>query len=292
MAEPDLRVLSFGGGHQSTTLHLMSDAGEIERLDLSIFADTGWEPADVYEHIAWVESVSSIPIHRVSIGRNLRDDTVNWQQHEGRSAISIPAFILNTDGSKGMIQHRQCTHQYKIEPIRKHIRQVLGVQPRHRVPKGTVVEQWLGFSWDERMRVSEPRQKWIVNRHPLIDRRMTRTDCKAWFADRFPDRVLPRSACSGCPFRHDQEWLHLKQTSPADFADAVVVDASIRESGQAAGFVGTPFLNARLKPLAEAVEDYERELEINPQLPGFESRGDERMWWGLFRMNQDANWRW
>jgi hypothetical protein len=60
---------------QSTTLALMAAHGEIGPMpDLAIFADTGWEPARVYEHLDWLSSpdVLPFPIHTVSAG-NIRD---------------------------------------------------------------------------------------------------------------------------------------------------------------------------------------------------------------------------
>jgi hypothetical protein len=55
---PALRVLSLGAGVQSTTLLLMSVYGELPPLDYAIFADTGWEPARVYEHLDRVTAVA------------------------------------------------------------------------------------------------------------------------------------------------------------------------------------------------------------------------------------------
>lgn len=51
--QPDrpLRVLSLGAGVQSTTVLLMSLAGEIEPFDVAVFADTQAEPAEVYTHL-------------------------------------------------------------------------------------------------------------------------------------------------------------------------------------------------------------------------------------------------
>lgn len=55
--EPELTVLSLGGGVQSSVLALKAARGEIlPTPDYAIFADTGWEPQAVYEHIAWLES--------------------------------------------------------------------------------------------------------------------------------------------------------------------------------------------------------------------------------------------
>ena len=70
-ADIRLRVLSLGAGVQSTTLALMAAHGEIGPMpDCAIFADTGWEPKAVYEHLAWLGSLNVLPfpIHIVSAG--------------------------------------------------------------------------------------------------------------------------------------------------------------------------------------------------------------------------------
>lgn len=47
-----LRALSLGAGVQSTTMALMAAHGEIGPMpDCAIFADTGWEPRAVYDHL-------------------------------------------------------------------------------------------------------------------------------------------------------------------------------------------------------------------------------------------------
>ena len=52
-----LTVLSLGAGVQSTTMALMAAPGEINPMpDCAIFADTGWEPRAVYDHLAWLRS--------------------------------------------------------------------------------------------------------------------------------------------------------------------------------------------------------------------------------------------
>ena len=47
-----LRALSLGAGVQPTTLDLMAAHGAVGPMpDCAIFADTGWEPRAVYEHL-------------------------------------------------------------------------------------------------------------------------------------------------------------------------------------------------------------------------------------------------
>ena len=51
-----MHVISLGAGVQSTTMLLMAARGEIEpKPKYAIFADTGWEPRAVYQHLEWLE---------------------------------------------------------------------------------------------------------------------------------------------------------------------------------------------------------------------------------------------
>jgi hypothetical protein len=50
-AAPARRVLSLGAGVQSTTPPVLAADGQLPRLDAAVFADTGWEPRAVYDHL-------------------------------------------------------------------------------------------------------------------------------------------------------------------------------------------------------------------------------------------------
>jgi hypothetical protein len=146
-----LNVLNLGAGVQSTTVLLMSCDGVLPKLDCAVFADTGWEPMAVYKHLEWLKSVSSVQIHTVSAG-NLREHGVNSKsggaKRGGDRFATLPLFIINPDGSPGMIR-RQCTQEFKINPIEKFIkREMLGLQPRQRSPRTHAVRQWFGISRD------------------------------------------------------------------------------------------------------------------------------------------------
>ena len=128
-AAPDLRVISLGGGVQSTVLALMADAGEFGDMpDVAIFADTGWEPEGVYEIVRWLGEVLSFPVVTTSNGRSLREDAHEGVSNTGQAFVTIPVFTLSPLGAQGM-QTRQCTSQYKIRPIHHAVKRHLGVDP-------------------------------------------------------------------------------------------------------------------------------------------------------------------
>jgi hypothetical protein len=99
-----VRVICLGAGVQSTTLLLLANHGELPGgpVDYAIFADTGWEPAGVYRHLAWLEEVSAVPIIRASRG-NLRANALD----PAHRFASIPLFIVNQRGEQGRVR-RQC----------------------------------------------------------------------------------------------------------------------------------------------------------------------------------------
>ncbi|CDN95775.1 MULTISPECIES: hypothetical protein [Agrobacterium] len=275
-ADIRLRVLSLGAGVQSTTLALLAAHGEIGPMpDCAIFADTGWEPKPVYEHLAWLSSpnVLPFPIHIVSAG-DLRADLIAGA-HGARWA-SIPAFTRNVTpagtelpvydeddngnlvvvGSRilptdqigvGMIR-RQCTGDYKIVPIRRKVRELLGIA-RRRSPASPVAEQWLGISLDEALRMKPSFETWQINRWPLIERGMTRRDCLHWL-ERHGYPLPPKSACIGCPFHSDDHWRHMRDHDPEAWADAVSVDATIRTGFR--GIRGEVYLHRSAVPLDQA----------------------------------------
>jgi hypothetical protein len=174
---PTLRLLSLGAGVQSTTLALLAIEGTLPAPDAAIFADTGWEPRAVYEHLdrLGVElDRAGIRLHRVSAG-DLRADAIDPVHRYA----SVPYFVRNADGSEGM-GRRQCTSEYKLGPINRKVRELLGATAPdfRRVSRGRVAEQWIGFSTDEIERVSDrPGVRYLRSRYPLLELGMSRKDC-------------------------------------------------------------------------------------------------------------------
>lgn len=242
---------------QSTVMCLMAEQGAFpNRPDYAVFADTGWEPQSVYDTVDWLENQVSFPILRTSNGRNLRDDVRAGVNARGRPWMTLPVYLQDKDGKETGINWRQCTQDYKIAPIQAKVREILGMKRREVISHDTAVEMWLGITTDEATRVKQSRNWWITHKFPLIDDMpMSREDCKEWFAVRYPNRELGRSACIGCPFRSSTSWADVMQKEPDLFQEAVDIDASLRTSQHNAGhmFRKLAFLHHRRIPLAEAV---------------------------------------
>lgn len=254
-----IQVLNLGAGVQSSTILLMAIAGELPRPDHCIFADTGWEPFEVYEWLRWLEVIASthgIPVHRVS-GGNLRDHMLERARAKRRGEWA-PMF------SQGSPIRRGCTRTFKILPIQRKVKELLGLRARGHWPRQVAVRTWLGISYDEasRMKADDAKLPWQTFWHPLIEREdgtgfrdqpMTRADCYDWL--RLHDYPMPpRSACIGCPYHSNEEWRHIR-TRPKEWSDAIAFDHAMRVHGPISGMKAHVYLHRSCVPLHEAPID-------------------------------------
>ena len=240
-----MKAISLGWGVQSWTLAAMAALGELD-ADVAIHSDTFWEKAETYAFIkTWQPWLIEHGLRVVTVGEPSQAvEKVNTQWTD------IPAFTA-TERSDGQLR-RQCTNHWKIVPIRRWLTKELTRQGVKKAPG--VVESLQGISLDEfhRMRTSDVR--WIVNRYPLVEMRMTRGDCIAWLATHdLP--TPPKSACVFCPFQSKRAWQELKRVGGSDWETAVRIDSEIRS-------VRPPhdlFVHPARVPLPQAitlVEDY------------------------------------
>lgn len=229
-----LRVLSLGAGQQSSSLLLMSALGKLPKLDLVVFADTGWERQVTYDHLDRLEAAATdagIPFRRVSIGR-LRDEVL--------ASGFVPMPVFGTWGGKRVTFRQGCTRNFKIRPIRQVIREFAGPLA------GLKVELWLGISFDETFRLKPSPISYIEHAYPLVDMRWTRTDCQRFLAEHgYGD--TPRSSCIGCPYKSIGQWREMQRDAPEEWADAVAFDEAMRSRPE------PMFLHSSLKPLPLAV---------------------------------------
>ena len=256
-----ITAISWGCGVQSTAMAVMSALGDLEPVDIVITADPGWERKATYAardfYTDWLQE-HSVNVEILQTG-NIRE--LGNGEH-----ISMPFWTAS-----GGPLRRQCTGSFKIEPIKRHLRKLLGYDARKAPhPPRESIEMWLGISLDEFTRMSQNSVKFIVNRYPLIEKRITRNDC----IDYLEAHGLPvpvKSACIGCPYRAASEWLEMRDGSPDEFADAVDFDNASRtlEQLQRGGDTDDGvYVYSRAKPLdtANLEADAKRERK-GKQLP-------------------------
>lgn len=253
---PDLTILSLGAGVQSTVLYLLAARGELPLPDYAIFADTQCEPDWVYDNLNDLERAygDTLPIRRPTAG-NLQTAVENGVNGTGNRFAAVPFWVVGQDGNYAP-GRRQCTREYKIDVVKREIRDILGLRPGQRAAGRFQVEEWVGISLDEAVRAKPSRYSWITSRHPLLfDRPMHRFECRAYL-DSIHWPQPQKSACIFCPYRGATEYAEWKRNAPELFEEACKVDDLIRSSGTMKGMRSQQFILKDLKPL--------RELEDNP----------------------------
>lgn len=248
---PTLRILSLGGGVQSFTLALMAGHGEVGPApDCAVFVDLGSESEATYEAVRFLQgsNVLPFPVHVVR-GRDLAAHTFRAAAREVSNVLPL-SCPPEKGGARGRLQ-RGCTRDFKIRPIDRFVRDMIGVQKGRPVPAGVVVEKWIGFSVDEASRQLAPAhiQYFERVRYPLIEQWMSRQDCARWLREReYP--VPPKSACIFCPYTDDERWRDMRDHRPDDFDRAVALDRAVRAGVK--GSCRTLYLHPSLVPLEEA----------------------------------------
>jgi hypothetical protein len=295
---PTLRLLSLGAGVQSTTLLMLAAEGRLPGLDGAIFADTGWEPAAVYQHLDRLEQEiakpAGIPIYRVSTGR-IQDDVLDPDKQR-----SLPAHTRDPEtGEDGML-NRRCTQTYKLTPILRQTRLLLGATTSDPTPcrycngtskriapwrvkrgdmtpgpcsvcdgtgtlarvgqpaKGVWAETWIGFSTDEIGRVSDRGD----TRYSKSRYPLLELNMSRTQCDAYLKHhgwtSVEKSACIGCPFHGNAEWRRMRDTDPESWQEAIRFDKAYRTGP---GLRHERFLHISRKSLDEAPIDKIRRPE-------------------------------
>lgn len=228
-----MRVISLGWGRQSFALAAMAALGELPLVDVAIHADTTHERSETYAFAErwtpWLEArgVRVVTVHGKRNNAPIRDD----------GPVLIPAFTTRESGAPSGMLRRQCTYDWKVAPIRRWLQ-------KHRA--GARVEMWLGITLDEVQRVKAADVKYLENKYPLIEQRMSRQSVNLWL-ERNGLEIPPKSACVFCPFHDLAQWREIQRGDNGDWQRAVEIDEAIRHKRP--GYIA--YLAAARVPLVE-----------------------------------------
>ena len=195
------QICSLGGGEASTAMFLMSLHGHINaHVDAAVWADTGREPQSTHDTIAFLKEYAAefdIPVYIVRA--TLADGDI-WKAMLDPNSRNgqMPMFFYNKEGKKTMLR-RYCTNEFKVYPIRRLIRSEFNASFKN------PVNTWLGYTMDEITRMKPSKPKYEVRRYPLIENRIYRHQCTEYLKAHGLNFVQ-RSACTGCPYRLDNEY--------------------------------------------------------------------------------------
>ncbi len=198
-----IRILSFGGGVQTTYLLLRFP----ERYDYVIFADISkgdHEHGEKPKTYFLIENLikpfckeKGIEFITVTAKKSL------WQYCEDEKLIPVTF-------------PRWCTDKFKIRPIHKFIRNQLKATAKN------PVFQDIGFSYDEALRSKVgDRVKYVKTDYPLIDLKITREQCIKFLKENYPEFQIEKSGCWFCVFAKKKEFQELKLNNPDKWNELV-----------------------------------------------------------------------
>jgi len=211
-------VVSYGGGVQSTALVVLAmqrgwHIDEIVHVDL-LDAESPATREYVASFAGWLRETYNRGI--TILQRDLYGDML-------ANPAFTPAPWRARDGS--FILRRQCTRQYKVEPIRRYLYQQY---------KRERIRLMLGISVDEFHRMRDSGSARIENVYPLVDERLTRSDCRL-IIERAGLATPPKSSCWFCPYRSVRSQAELIRQYPALRGMAEELERRINDERRARG---------------------------------------------------------
>lgn len=210
-----MRVISLGWGVQSFTLAVMAALGDIEPVAAAVHADTTYESSLTYDFAKkWTPWLEERGV-KVETVKNTKPNDVIRPYGDNKYRIRIPVF---TASEKVGQLRRTCTADWKIAPLRRWLQENRD---------GKQVEQLIGISTDEFLRMRDSNVKYIKNVYPLIQLKMSRNDCLDYL-DKNNIEKPAKSSCTFCPFHSTKEWQATKKIQK-DWDQAVAYDIEMRD---------------------------------------------------------------
>ena len=179
------RILSFGGGVQTTALAILVAQGKV-KVDMAIFADTGGERPETYWYL---ENYSRPLLATVGI------ELLTVRQTLPSCQPDLYGWLWRLKQIPPIMGRRLCSLKFKAGAIARYL--------------GEEYIALIGFSSDESQRAKRRDD----NEFPLIELGLTATDCHRIISEWGWPRPI-KSSCFFCPFQTPFEWQWLKNNHP------------------------------------------------------------------------------
>lgn len=239
---PELTVLSYGGGQDSTALLAMYALDHQDfrrrwapRRFLVLMADTGDEHPETAQHVEWTRAfcrARGIEFHHLALGQG-------WHPRLWTQGLRAFYRAKRTVGSKAF--RKWCTDNLKLVPLYRFLETWIGRE--YRLPTGGKrgfyafrrrwgpIRMMLGLAAGEERRVARPERlaPWIRDCFervaPLMALGMDRQACQTFLRSAGLPVPVPCN-CMLCPYRSPIELLWLARVHPDAYAGWVELEAA------------------------------------------------------------------
>jgi len=270
-----LRVISYGGGVQSTALVVLAATGRLGPVDAALFCNVG----DDSEHPATLRYVRDVaipwaaerglPVHelqKVNTRGAHRGPVTLWGQLMRSESRSIPIPMrMPGNGAPGT---RSCTADFKIGVVDRWIRE-------HGGTGAAPAEVMIGISVDELERAGRGKDPVYRRRsYPLLEHGLHRSGCvEVIRAAGLP--IPPKSACFFCPYHRPATWAEQRRDEPELFALSQLLEDTLNDRRDRLGR-DRIYLTRFGRRLSDAVGEAQAQL-FDHDGPG-EDGCDEGVW--------------
>ena len=259
-----LRVISYGGGVQSTALLVLA-ARRVIDFGMFLFANVGddsEDPATLAYIQRYAKPYAALHgIQLIELLRRRRDGTAEtlYGRLTKPGSRSLPIPVRMSNGAPGT---RSCTSNFKVQVVGRWLK-------THGASEATPATVGIGISLDEIERLTN-RRATAYERcvYPLLDHNppLRRIDCQRVIRSAgLP--VPPKSACWFCPFHRPSTWAEIRRDRPEIFARACDLEDLLNTRRASLG-KDPVWLTRFNRPLTEAVK------QAQQMLPGFDATDD------------------
>jgi hypothetical protein len=256
-----LRVVSYGGGVQSTALLVLAAQDKID-FKTFLFANVG-DDSEHPDTLAFVRELAmpygkAHGIEIIELSKERRDGTpvtlMGKLTNPTSRSVEIPVRMGN--GAPG---NRTCTAEFKMNVITKWLK-------AHGATKDSPATVAIGFSTDEVHRVGRRHESSYESPvHPLLGLGMSRSNCVS-LIERSGLPVPRKSACFFCPFHRPLGWAEMRRDEPKLFWRSVELERTLNDTRDRLG-KDHVYLSRFGRPLDEAIGMAQPSLFDDPDGP-------------------------
>ena len=208
-------VVAFGGGVDSTAM-VIGLVNRKQPIDLILFADTGAERPETYEHIEYFSKwLKERNYPEIIVVRKLKEEKIKTLEEECLEVKCLPSIAYG---------FKRCSDHFKIRPQHKYLKQWQPALDTWAAKEKVI--KYIGYDAGETRRMENAMKRtdnMYDHKYPLIEWGWEREECLEEI-EKAGVKIPPKSACFFCPSSKPKEIIDLYEKHPDLIARALAME--------------------------------------------------------------------